>query len=100
MEKKILLTHSEKEILKIIKKKIFLNALEHEEDAAIKQIIKDFDKDDFKDSKAGIAIIIGFDENRLNTNSKYVEIDVLIAKVYSDGRKPEIIYKPSWWKPT
>ncbi|MEM2927741.1 MAG: hypothetical protein QXP60_02050, partial [Nitrososphaerota archaeon] len=72
---------------------IFDDALEE----AIGQIDQYFKKDDFKDSKAGIIIIIGFDKNRIDPNSKYVEIDVLILKVPKKG-KPEIICKPSWWK--
>jgi len=79
------------------RKKAFLDALEHDKDAAIKQIMNDFNKEVFKDSKAGIVIIVGFDEKRLDIDSEYVEIDVLIAKVYKNGYK-EYLYKPSWWE--
>jgi hypothetical protein len=54
-----------------------------------------FKKEVFKDSKAGIAIIIGFDKNKLNTNSEYVEIEVLIVKVYRD-EELEKIFVPNW----
>jgi len=62
----------------------------------IGQIVNDFKKERFKDSEAGIAIIIGFDKNKLNTNAKYTEIEVLIAKVYDEDHY-DILYKPSWY---
>ncbi|MEM2178751.1 MAG: hypothetical protein QW272_08050 [Candidatus Methanomethylicaceae archaeon] len=74
---------------------IFKSAL----DEALVQIGQRFNKEVFKDSKAGIVIIIGFDENRIDPNSKYVEIDVLIAKVPSENPKNyEITSAPKWFK--
>ncbi|MEM3560530.1 MAG: hypothetical protein QW149_04050 [Nitrososphaerota archaeon] len=76
--------------------KIFKSAL----NGALKEIDQAFKKDDFKDSKAGIVIIIGFDENRIDPNSKYVEIDVLIAKYDKATRKiTEYISIPDWYNP-
>ncbi|MEM1575028.1 MAG: hypothetical protein QW682_03780, partial [Nitrososphaerota archaeon] len=75
--------------------KIFKSALY----GALKEIEQAFNRGVFKDSKAGIVIIIGFDENRLNTNSKYVEIDVLIAKVPSENPYDYVIISaPKWFK--
>jgi hypothetical protein len=67
---------------------------------AIKQIKEDFEKERFKNSEAGIAIIIGFDENKLNPNAEYVEIEVLIAKYdRNTGKISEYIYVPKWFNP-
>jgi len=68
---------------------------------AIRQIENEFKKEVFKNSKAGIVIIIGFDKNKLlkNPYAKYVKIDVLIAKVPSE--KPsdyKILSAPEWFK--
>jgi endonuclease YncB( thermonuclease family) len=41
---------------------VFLNAFKRGKDSAIEQIKNDFEKERFKNSEAGIAIIIGFDE--------------------------------------
>jgi hypothetical protein len=66
---------------------------------AIKQIEKNFEKERFKNSKAGIAIIIGFDKNKINPNAKYVEIEVLIVKVPSENPSDyEILSAPEWFK--
>jgi hypothetical protein len=75
---------------------VFLNAFKRGKDSATEQIKNDFEKEVFKNSEAGIAIIIGFDENKINPNAEYVEIEVLIAKVYRDGSY-DILYKPSWY---
>jgi hypothetical protein len=66
---------------------------------AIKQIEKNFEKERFKNSKAGIAIIIGFDKNKINPNAKYVEIEVLIVKVPSENPSDyEILSALEWFK--
>ncbi|MEM2260751.1 MAG: hypothetical protein QXY65_06765 [Candidatus Methanomethylicaceae archaeon] len=45
-------------------------------------------------------IVIGFDENRIDPNSKYVEIDVLIVKYDKATRKiTEYISIPDWYNP-
>ncbi|GEM_PF-4014226 len=77
------------------RKEAFLNALKYDKDAAIKKIMDKFKKEVFKDSKAGIAIIIGFDKNKMDPNSEYVEIDVLIVKVYRN-EELETIFVPNW----
>jgi hypothetical protein len=77
------------------RKEAFLNALKYDKDAAIKKIMDKFEKEVFKNSKAGIAIIIGFDKNKIDPNSEYVEIDVLIVKVYRN-EELETIFVPNW----
>jgi acylphosphatase len=62
------------------------------------QIVNDFEKEVFKNSEAGIAIIIGFDENKIDPNAEYVEIEVLIAKIDKNtGKIIEYIYAPEWY---
>ncbi|MEM2178915.1 MAG: hypothetical protein QW272_08870 [Candidatus Methanomethylicaceae archaeon] len=64
------------------------------------QIINDLKNRGFyKKSEYGIVAVIGIPKDAIVTNDGYVKIDVLIAKVYSDGTY-DILYKPSWWKPT
>ncbi len=72
-------------------------------DKVKRKILKDFrKKEKFKESKAGIIVIIGFCREKLlkaiEAGSENVEIDVLVAKAYN-GKNVMLktLFGPEWW---